>query len=161
MSSSPAPQRAARHHRGPIVVGVLAVVVVASGIGYVVWKRTLPPEPPAVSLDGLDPVAVETLEEARAAVRQAPRSGSAWGKLGMIYFAFGYADESGFCLHWAGVRDPENARWPYLEALTALDKPDLCLPLLARVLEKSPLRSAAVGRFAVTGATGFASLVYS
>jgi tetratricopeptide (TPR) repeat protein len=91
-----------------------------------------------VSLDGIDPTAVEEIEEARAEVLKSPRSAAAWSKLGMIYFAFGYAKEAGFCLHWAGVRDPKEPRWPYLEALTALDKPDRCMPLLARAVELAP-----------------------
>lgn len=68
-------------------------------------------ELPVVDTSGFEPVIVEQIEAAMAGVRAKPRSGEAWGKLGMVLYAYeldGPADE---CYRHAAALDPKDERW--------------------------------------------------
>src|SRR5262249_34629190 len=76
---------------------LLFVVVPLAAGGYWLWQRSMTPVPPAVALEGADPEVVQVIEAARAAAAAAPRSGSAWGHLGMVLLAHGCAAEAAVC----------------------------------------------------------------
>ena len=106
------------------IVFVAAVVLAAiAGIGYYLWAgRGAAGPPPPVPAELTDPPARKVIEEKRQAVLAAPRSGSAWGELGMAFAAQDIPAEAMVCYRRAIDLDPKDARWPYLLALE-LNKP--------------------------------------
>jgi tetratricopeptide (TPR) repeat protein len=81
------------------------------------WARWQPPPPPAIALDGVDRAVASAVEQCRAAVARTPRSGAAWGKLGLVLVAHHIDPEARFCFVQAERLDPRNPRWPYLQAM--------------------------------------------
>src|SRR5437660_2634930 len=97
-------KRAAKHNRTPsrtrrlLVSGLLlGATLLVAGTAYFTWHRGTPSrqiasevaiiEPPTLELEGVDPAVVRAIETARAAVKQSPRSGQAWGQLGKVLLA--------------------------------------------------------------------------
>src|SRR6266851_9215685 len=109
MTADAAPAPRLKRREAWLVFAFLLFVAACAGSGVLYWRKTTPPDPPTVATDGLDPAVTEAIDEARAEVLKSPRSGPAWGKLAMVYFAHGYAAEARTCLHWAGRREPKNA----------------------------------------------------
>ena len=105
----PAPRRTKLRHV-PLLLGI---VVLLGGAGAAWWyfTRSTPPEPPMVARDGVDPELVEAIEAARRKVSAAPRSGSAWGELGMVLRAHGYEAEAEQCFAQAQQWEPKQAQW--------------------------------------------------
>ena len=127
-SSAPSP---ARRNIRRVVVG-LCLLVLAGG-GYYFWRQNTPPEPPLIKLTGADPAIIKAIEEARAAVRSAPRSGRAWGRLGMILSIHDILPEADFCYAQAERFEPREPRWPYLRGLAwSGEDPGAALPSLQR-----------------------------
>jgi tetratricopeptide (TPR) repeat protein len=101
-----------------IVLAVAVVLLAAAGLGYYLWAARTPagPPPPPVP-DGLtDPPARKVVEEKRQAALAAPRSGTAWGELGMAFNAHDASAEAVACYRRAMDLDPNDARWPFLLA---------------------------------------------
>jgi tetratricopeptide (TPR) repeat protein len=117
---------------GKLLLG--AVVVGAGGWAIAHWLLPSHPsaadvaiiEPPAVNLSGIDPAVIRAIEQARAAVKESPRSPQAWGVLGNTLLAHEFHIPGSVCLAQAERLDPTSARWPYLEgaALAVADPPD-------------------------------------
>ncbi|HEX5272368.1 MAG TPA: tetratricopeptide repeat protein [Gemmataceae bacterium] len=98
-----------------------AVLVVALAAGGAAWWSRRPPPPPAppeVDLTGVEPLVAADVREATAAVRAAPDSGVAWGRLGMLIAVCRYDAEAVACYRQAERCDPGDARWPYLAGVT-------------------------------------------
>jgi tetratricopeptide (TPR) repeat protein len=114
-TTADAAPRRARRWRWLALFGALAL---AGGAGWWAWRPA--PEPPAVALAGADPAVAEAVEAARGEVRRAPRSGAAWGRLGMVLRAHDFAAEANVCFAEAERLDPREPRWPYLHGLTLL-----------------------------------------
>jgi tetratricopeptide (TPR) repeat protein len=100
-------------------------VVIITGcllLGAGAYWRLAPggPEPPSLDATGLDPAVVAAVEEARAKVRESPRSAEAWGRLGMVLAVHDFRDKADVCLAEAEKLDPSEPRWPYYQALGAL-----------------------------------------
>ncbi len=109
-----------------VYLGVLCVAVV---FGVFWWTRPPLPGPPAADLSGADPAVKETVEEARTAVEQAPRSAAAWGRLGQVFLVHGFMDEARVCFARAESLDPQEARWPYFQAyILSLDSAAAAIP---------------------------------
>jgi tetratricopeptide (TPR) repeat protein len=102
--------------RRHVVILVILVAAVA-GIGYFLWARRVGAEPPPVPAELTDPPARKVIEEKRRAALAAPRSGSAWGELGMAFAAQDIPAEAMVCYRRAIDLDPNDARWPFLLAL--------------------------------------------
>ncbi len=97
---------------------VLAGLVgVAAWLG---WRWHTTPVPPAVPLPGAEPDVIAVVEAARQEVRRRPRSGDAWGKLGMVLAAHGLREPAGECFGHAARFDPMNPGWPYLHGVQLL-----------------------------------------
>jgi tetratricopeptide (TPR) repeat protein len=122
--------------RGRLVLVLLILAATGSG-GYLLWnRRPLPPEPPAVNMDGADPAVVAAVKQAAARVRQAPRSAGAWGELGLVLLSHDFRAEAVSCFTEAERLDDREPRWPYLCGVTlALGEPKAALPQLHRAVE--------------------------
>jgi tetratricopeptide (TPR) repeat protein len=95
-----------------------AVLAAAGGVGYYLWAHhwAVGPPPPPVPAELTDPPARKIIETKRQAVLDAPRSGTAWGELGMAFNAHDASAEAATCYRRAMDLDPKDARWPYLLA---------------------------------------------
>src|SRR4051812_22603606 len=114
--ASPLPTAAPPGRRWLAVVLLVAAGTAAAAGWY--WADT--PAPPAVDLGAAPPAVADAVEAARQAVRRSPRSGAAWGELGMVLQANGYAAEAYACFVEAERRDPRDPAWPYFQALRLL-----------------------------------------
>lgn len=99
---------------------LLLAVVAASGL--IVWRWRHPEQlpiavPPEIPSTVTDPDVVAALTEARNSVQAHPRSGQAWGELGMIFRAHELTTESNVCFDEAAKFDPTDPRWPYMLGL--------------------------------------------
>lgn len=74
------------------------------------------PPPPEVDSSKLSSKAAEALATRQAEVREHPRSGGAWGRLGMLLDAYDYDHQALACFVEAERRDSGNPRWPYLQS---------------------------------------------
>jgi tetratricopeptide (TPR) repeat protein len=100
------------------VLTITVVLVAAAGIGYYLWaSRGAVGPPPPVPAELTDPPARKVVEAKRQAVLAAPRSGAAWGELGMAFNAHDALAEAMACYRRAMDLDPNDARWPYLLAV--------------------------------------------
>jgi tetratricopeptide (TPR) repeat protein len=121
----------ARRNWRPVIYSALALTVLAAAA----WlTRRMPVKtPPAVSLEGLEPAIVQVLQQCRRDVLRSPRSGAAWGKLGVALLAYEFKTEARTCLHEAERFDPRNPRWPYFHGLSMFpDETNQGLALLNR-----------------------------
>jgi tetratricopeptide (TPR) repeat protein len=101
--------------RKVIVVSLVLAAVLSGGIAVYIWQRAAAIEPPVIQLAGVDPAVAEAIDAARAAVIRSPRSGKAWGQLGMVLYAHHFLNEAAPCFGQAEKLDPSEPRWPYLE----------------------------------------------
>ena len=110
--------------------------LVAVGIGVALYLTA--PRPPVVETKGVDFAIAQLIKKATRRVRLMPWSGSAWGRLGSIYYLhhFNRAADEAFAV--AERRSPRDPRWPYLRGLSMAEE-DLAaaLPMLRRAAELS------------------------
>jgi len=66
---------------------------------------------------GMEPQVVQRIQEVRQRVSQRPRSGDAWGQLGMVLHAHGLEAEAAAGYAQATLLQPGEFRWHYLSAL--------------------------------------------
>src|SRR6185437_7924031 len=88
--------------------------------GGAVWWLTRQepiPEPPSISLTGMDPAVARSIEQARTQVKESPRSGTVWGRFGMVLGAHGMRPEAIRCFALAERLEPAEARWPYFRGV--------------------------------------------
>src|SRR5689334_17620299 len=102
-SSTALPAAAAHRPKGPRSWIITIIVVLIVGGLLVVLARQRgwigPPRPvlPSLKLEGVDPVLAAAIEEAEAGVRETPRSGAAWGRLGQVLFVHGMGGPAAEC----------------------------------------------------------------
>jgi tetratricopeptide (TPR) repeat protein len=99
-----------------VVLGLALGLVVALYRWYYTPLRGLP----SPDLAGADGEVASAIRLAAADVRQWPRSGSAWGKLGMVLAAHDFYPEANACFATAERFAGPEARWPYLHGVTLL-----------------------------------------
>ena len=116
------------------VIGLLLALLAAGGILAVwQWRQPAIPTLPDVDLADADPAVKSLIASAQAAVRRAPRSADAWGRLGMVLAAHSFYPESVVCFASAQRFDPEEPRWPYFQGVVlTLDDPDAAIAQLRR-----------------------------
>jgi tetratricopeptide (TPR) repeat protein len=101
--------------------------------GYLIWFRATTPEVPSFKTDDADPAVAKAILQARAEVEKSPRSGAAWGRLGMVLSIHDFLTESEMCFATAERFDPKEPRWPYFRGLARSDdSPEYALPCLQR-----------------------------
>jgi tetratricopeptide (TPR) repeat protein len=104
------------------LIGLGALLLVASVASPFVWMFLRPPAPPEVTTEGLDAEVAEVVSAARAGVVGNQRSAAAWGYLGRALLANEtYPETSLLCFLEAERLDPDNPRWPYLAGLGLLN----------------------------------------
>ncbi len=126
---------------GALLIGIL-VVLLCVLIGrwvYQEWTGPLP-ELPFLALDGVDPEVADALSKQRAAVKQAPRSAEAWGRLAMLLHAHQFPDQALICYSTAEALDRTNPIWPYFQGylLQNGSRPDQALSSLERAAALAP-----------------------
>ena len=116
------PQKSARARlpaNGRRRLYAFSAVGLSLAIVAVVVVRVLQPPArpvPEVPLANLETNAVAMVQEHIAAVRTAPGSGQAWGKLGGVLRSLGFNQQARECLVEAATLDATDPRWPYLLA---------------------------------------------
>jgi tetratricopeptide (TPR) repeat protein len=122
--------------RRRLAIGLIAVLA-AGGVATAIvrWARS-PPPPPIIDPAGIDPAVAAAVAEARGAVLRTPRSGAAWGRLGLVLVAHHIDPQARACFAQAEKLDPRNPRWPYLQAmLLSLEDSDQTIQKLERSTE--------------------------
>ena len=120
-----------RKWRIRIALVVIGLALMA-GAGYW-WHRGAALQPPALDTSRREPEIAAVIAAAQAKVRQQPRSGDAWGRLGMLLLIHAFEAESDVCLAQAERLDPRQPRWPYFRAMVKqLSDPEASLSLLRR-----------------------------
>lgn len=76
---------------------------------------------PVPDLSHVDPDVVEAVQSACAAVRAAPGSADAWGRLGNRYFVHDFLPQAARCFERAAALDPERTVWTYRHGLCLID----------------------------------------
>jgi tetratricopeptide (TPR) repeat protein len=95
-----------------------------------------PPEPPA---DVVETLVAERIAEATAAVREAPHSADAWGRLGTVYDVHVYFDRAIECYDRASELDPSEFRWPYFSGIVLRENDqDAAVDAFTRAVEIRP-----------------------
>jgi tetratricopeptide (TPR) repeat protein len=116
----------------------LAVIAAVGAIAYCTWWLRTPVVPHIPTAD-LDAEVVTAIEQASAAVRAQPRSGTAWGHLGMVLFAQDMYVEAIPTLAEAQRWDPADPRWPYFRGLALiLQDPDAGVAVLEQAARMPP-----------------------
>src|SRR5437016_2765700 len=82
----------------------------AARLGWYVWPRDAGPAPPEIPWEKAEPAVARILREHYQAVREDPRSGHAWGRLGMVLLANGYGPQAYTCLVQAEKLDPHDPK---------------------------------------------------
>jgi tetratricopeptide (TPR) repeat protein len=95
----------------------VALPLLALG-GWFAWRWYTTPTPPSVPLEGVTEETAEVVRKATQQVRQQPRSGKAWGELGLALIATHYNEQALVCLQQARRFDPKQARWAYWQGVT-------------------------------------------
>lgn len=118
------------------LVPAVIVLGLGVGLGYWRWPRAAL-EPPAPDMADVDPEVAEAVASARSKVRQQPKNGANWGRLGMIFLIHDFHEEAQLCFDKAENFDPADARWPYLRGLSLTkSNPDAGIPCLERAAER-------------------------
>lgn len=97
---------------------IVIAALVAIGIAYVAL-RPGEPQPPAISVAGLDPAVAKLIQSALQEVRASPRSGDAWGKLGSVLMHYEFVRQTQWALEVAEALSPREPRWPHLHGLAS------------------------------------------
>jgi tetratricopeptide (TPR) repeat protein len=106
-----------RRHRVAAAVLAAALLLIA---GAAAWYFLGAPSAPVLDLSNAEPEVKAAVEAARGIVRWSPRSGEAWGRLGVVLFAHGYVAEAVACFARAEELDSGEPRWPYLRGTLLL-----------------------------------------
>jgi tetratricopeptide (TPR) repeat protein len=132
----PAPGSKPSGHWRRLLVAALMLASMVLGIGGTFCFRGHSPEPPALTLTGIDPAVVAAVDNARAGVRRSPRSGSAWGRLGMVLAAHDFAAEANLCFAQAERLEPLQPRWPYYQGVAlSQGDPEAAIPKFERSVQ--------------------------
>ena len=112
-----------------------SLLVGALAAGWFAWRWHTTPAPPEISLDGVDAAIAEPVQQALTEVHRQPRSGEAWGQLGMVLAANGFYEHVPRCFVEAERLDPTKADWPYLHGMYLLQvNPNQAIPLFRKAL---------------------------
>lgn len=116
---------------------IAALIVIALGGALLAPRLGRGPAlVPEIDSSGFDRTVARLIESRVAEVRRRPRSGQAWGNLGLILFAYSRPIPARTCLDQAEQLDSRNPRWPYFQSLLlAAESPGEALKKLRRTVE--------------------------
>ncbi len=143
-TSNPEPVRGGRFRWWWAAAALLSVGLL---VGAAVWWTMRPaPAPPAVSLEGLDTGVAQSIAQAQALLQKSPRSGDAWGRLGMVLAAHAFRPQAVYCFAEAQRLQPREPRWPYFRGvMLESDGAEAdAIPALRRAVEFCPAEPDAV-----------------
>lgn len=115
--NGPSKAQPTRSRRRRVWAMTLAVITILTAAGFYFRPQPKIVDLPALKLEGADAEIVKAIEDARAEVQKTPRSGPAWGKLGMVLAIHDYLAEAETCFFNAEQLNPREARWPYMRGL--------------------------------------------
>lgn len=96
-----------------------------------------PGDVPNVELSGIDPAVADAVRRAQSAVKVAPNSAVAWGKLGMVLDVHDLPDAARRVFARAELLDPADPRWCYFRgSLLATSRPDQAAAALRRAADR-------------------------
>lgn len=130
-AAAPAKPRLSLSPRARFILYGLALVVAVLLRGWL-----LGPDLPTRDLRDADPEVVQAIEQAEMNVRHAPRSGEAWGDLGLLLLAHSYAVEAEACFQTAAEFDRDNWRWLYFKAVAQRAHPEQAVQTLRDALAR-------------------------
>jgi tetratricopeptide (TPR) repeat protein len=113
----------------------IAFIIFSLGLlaGGYWWHRGTAPQVPALDTSACEPELAAAIAAAQAKVGLKPRSGDAWGRLGMLLMAHTFESQADECLAHAERLSPRQPRWPYFRGMLAEQHdPEAALPLLRR-----------------------------
>jgi tetratricopeptide (TPR) repeat protein len=128
-----------------IAAAVLLAGLALAGVWYGYRQYRFAPlrQLPEADLSSAPPAVRRAIENAVQAVRAAPRSGAAWGALGLYLRAHEFDPQANVCLQQAMQYDPREAVWPYVRgsSLSVRDRPESerCFRIAARLRPKMAL----------------------
>jgi tetratricopeptide (TPR) repeat protein len=133
-------------HKRLAFAAVVLVLVGAGGLAWYYGSRPPVSEPPSVPDNVSDHIVRQAVEHSRENVIGNPRSAMAWGELGYVFRANEINPEAVICFTQAARLDPNDARWPYLIAITHISQSGEVIPFLREAyrLENSPERKSVV-----------------
>jgi tetratricopeptide (TPR) repeat protein len=109
---------------------VLIAALILAAPSWYLWSYYSAPPLPQIAIEGMDAPVEAAVAKATAQVRRSPRSGPAWGHLGMVLAIHGDREGSRYCFVQARGFDPTNPRWPYLLGHSYLPDAGQALPFL-------------------------------
>lgn len=113
-----------------------AVLSLAGLLGCDRPPPAAPVDMPEPRLDGVDPAVVRAIKATTDAVRESRDSAKRWGRLGMTLLAHDFATDARPCFRRAAELDPDDPRWPYLDAWTRVTTdPEAAVPGLERAVD--------------------------
>lgn len=117
-------------------IQLIALVLLALGAAAILLQRSSrAPSLPDMDLSNVEPAVSTNLNRHFNEVRQNPKSGSTWGRLGALLWAYDFRPAAAQCLEQAARLEPENPRWPYFQALCfAIAQPSDAIPLLRKAV---------------------------
>ncbi len=123
-------------HRPRLLFSAVCLALALAGLGgYWCYRASLPRQP-EVDTSGREPEIAAAITAGREQVLEEPRSGPAWGRLGMVLLAHAFQPEAEQCLARAAQLDPKQAKWIYLQGrIVELRDPEAALPLLRRAAD--------------------------
>jgi tetratricopeptide (TPR) repeat protein len=120
-----------------LLLALLAVAVAGGSAWWWHWKDSV--HLPTVDLTNADPEVAEAIKSATDDVRRAPRSATAWGKLGKVLAAHRYFDAADDCFVEAERLQPHEPRWPLFRGLTLIFRdPDAAIAEFQHSLKLRP-----------------------
>ncbi len=102
-----------RSSRTTSVAIAVCGLLVFSGLAYRFWP--VAPPIPELDLASMEPQVAEKVEKHIEAVRRAPDSGEAFGRLAVVLQAHGLEAEASECYAQAIALEPGELRWEYLQ----------------------------------------------
>ena len=99
------------------IILLLAAIATAAILASRKQWSDPPPEIPTFETTEAFPQIAEALEKGVAQVRRDPRSGRAWGHLGMLAMAHNYRPQALACFVQAARLVPSQSRWVYYQAI--------------------------------------------
>jgi len=116
------------------LIPLLVLLALGGGAVLLLNRKAEVKSPPATAIE--DPLVAKAVDAARKEVIDQPDDGKLWGRLGQNYMANGLADPARECFIEASRLAPDEARWPYLEGVSLLQRdPQAALACWQRAAE--------------------------